>query len=195
MLLALNGSYGFQRGGEVSDKEAFWLGHHMERFVNHTRKHGELLEFPLAVEVYTTFFRQGNPADWQLDQLKQALVLFGRGTERWRRVGGRRTEGRWAEGRRAGGPESRRAGGSEGRKDGGSEGRKDGGPEGRKDGGPVGRTTGRATSPSSRCALRRPWGSAFGDGFAPSRPGFFSGERASEGLKRRCCGPVFCGWQ
>lgn len=29
-------------GAEVSDKEAYWLGHHMERFVNHTRKHGEL---------------------------------------------------------------------------------------------------------------------------------------------------------
>jgi hypothetical protein len=32
-------------GAEVSDKEAFWLGHHMERFVNHTRKHGELREY------------------------------------------------------------------------------------------------------------------------------------------------------
>ena len=29
-------------GAEVSDKDAFWLGHHMERFVNHTRKHGEI---------------------------------------------------------------------------------------------------------------------------------------------------------
>jgi hypothetical protein len=110
-------------GAEVSDKEAFWLGHHMERFVNHTRKHGELLEFPLAVEVYTTFFRQGNPADWQLDQLKQALVLFGRGTERWRWVGGRRAEGRWV-GEPEGG--SRRVGGRK--------------PEGRR---PEGRTTGR----------------------------------------------------
>jgi len=73
-------------GAEVSDKEAFWLGHHMERFVNHTRKHGELLEFPVAVEAYLTFFMQSTPADWQVDQLKQALVLFGRGTERWRWV-------------------------------------------------------------------------------------------------------------
>jgi integron integrase len=73
-------------GAEVSDKEAFWLGHHMERFVNHTRKHGELLEFPVAVEAYLSFFMQSKPADWQLDQLKQALVLFGRGTERWRWV-------------------------------------------------------------------------------------------------------------
>jgi integron integrase len=71
-------------GAEVSDKEAFWLGHHMERFVNHTRKHGELLDFPVAVEAYIAFFMQSKPADWQLDQLKQALVLFGRGTERWR---------------------------------------------------------------------------------------------------------------
>jgi integron integrase len=73
-------------GAEVSDKEAFWLGLHMERFVNHTRKHGELLEFPVAVEVYLSFFMQSKPADWQVDQLKQALVLLGRGTERWRWV-------------------------------------------------------------------------------------------------------------
>jgi integron integrase len=73
-------------GAEVPDKEAHWLGYHMERFVNHTRKHGELLEFPVAVEAYLSFFMQGNPKDWQVDQLKQALVLFGRGTERWRWV-------------------------------------------------------------------------------------------------------------
>ena len=84
-------------GAEVSDKEAFWLGHHMERFVNHTRKHGELLEFPVAVEAYLTFFMQSKPADWQVDQLKQALVLFGRGTERWRwvRVGEKDPAGSW----------------------------------------------------------------------------------------------------
>lgn len=73
-------------GAVLPDKEAFWLGLHMERFVSHTRKHGELLEFPLAVECYVTFIKQGNPPTWQLDQVKQALVLFGRGTERWRWV-------------------------------------------------------------------------------------------------------------
>lgn len=73
-------------GAVVSDKEAFWLGYHMERFVNHTRLHGELLDFPVAVEAYLAFFMQSNPADWQVDQVKQALVLFGRGTERWRWV-------------------------------------------------------------------------------------------------------------
>ena len=65
-------------GAELSDKDAFWLGHHMERFVNHTRKCGELLDFPVAVESYLAFLRQGNPPEWQLDQVKQALVLFGR---------------------------------------------------------------------------------------------------------------------
>ena len=40
-------------GATVSDKEAFWLGHHMERFVNHARKRGELLEACRAVEVET----------------------------------------------------------------------------------------------------------------------------------------------
>ena len=73
-------------GVELPDKEAFWLGYHMERFVNHTRKHGELLEFPVAVESYVAFFSQASPPNWQLAQLKQALVLFGRGTERWRWV-------------------------------------------------------------------------------------------------------------
>ena len=29
-------------GAELPDKEAFWQGYHMKRFVNHTRKHGEL---------------------------------------------------------------------------------------------------------------------------------------------------------
>ena len=83
-------------GAEVSDKEAFWLGYHMERFVNHTRLHGELLDYPVAVEAYLAFFMQSNPAEWQVDQVKQALVLFGRGTERWRWVkaadGGQKTD-------------------------------------------------------------------------------------------------------
>jgi len=73
-------------GVELPDKEAFWLGYHMERFVNHTRKHGELLDLPVAVEAYLVFFMQGSPAGWQVDQLKQALTFFGRGTERWRWV-------------------------------------------------------------------------------------------------------------
>ena len=56
-------------GAEISDKEAYWLGHHMERFVNHTRKHGELLEFAVAVEAYLVFFMQTKPADWQVAPL------------------------------------------------------------------------------------------------------------------------------
>ena len=93
-------------GAEVSDKEAFWLGHHMERFVNYTRLHGELLDFAVAVESYVTFFKQGNPKEWQLDQLKQALVLFGRGTERWRwvRVGEKDPAGAESVGSAAGAP-------------------------------------------------------------------------------------------
>jgi hypothetical protein len=31
-------------GGGVPDKEAYWLGFHMKRFVNHTRKFGEHLD-------------------------------------------------------------------------------------------------------------------------------------------------------
>ena len=73
-------------GVDLPDKEAFWMGFHMERFVNHTRKRGELLELPLAAETYITFFKQTKPSDWQLGQLKQALQFFARGTERWRWV-------------------------------------------------------------------------------------------------------------
>ena len=71
-------------GVNLPDKESFWLGFHMERFVNHARKHGELLELPVAAEAYLTFFKQTHPSDWQLAQLKQALLFFARGTERWR---------------------------------------------------------------------------------------------------------------
>ena len=73
-------------GVGVPDKEAYWLGFHMERFVNHTRKHGELLDLPTASENYLIFFKTAVPAPepWQVVQVKQALELFARGTEGWR---------------------------------------------------------------------------------------------------------------
>jgi len=37
---------------EPSDKDAYWLGKHMERFVAHARMHGELLDLLLAIEAY-----------------------------------------------------------------------------------------------------------------------------------------------
>jgi len=73
-------------GVGVPDKEAYWLGFHMERFVMHTRKHGELLDLPTASENYLIYFKNAVPApqDWQVIQVKQAIALFARGTEGWR---------------------------------------------------------------------------------------------------------------
>ena len=75
-------------GVHPSDTEAFWLGVHMEQFVAHARKHGELLDVRAAAEAYVAFVRAGTNywPDWRLDQLKQALTLFIRGTEGWRWV-------------------------------------------------------------------------------------------------------------
>ena len=70
-------------GTTVTDSAAYWMGLHMERFVNHARFHCELLDLPVCVEAYLSFVRQGNPTDWQIGQIKQALQLFARGTERW----------------------------------------------------------------------------------------------------------------
>lgn len=55
----------------------------MIRFVNYARIHCELLDLPVSVEAYLSFVNQGNPTDWQVDQVKMALLLFSRGTERW----------------------------------------------------------------------------------------------------------------
>ena len=73
-------------GAQISDRDAYWLGLHMIRFVNYARIHCELLDLPVSVEAYLSFVRQGNPTDWQVDQVKMALQLFARGTERWQWV-------------------------------------------------------------------------------------------------------------
>ena len=70
-------------GAKFSDKDAYWLGLHMERFVQYARCHCELLDLPVAVESYLTFVKKSKIEEWQLSQTKQALQLFARGTERW----------------------------------------------------------------------------------------------------------------
>lgn len=70
-------------GIAVADSSAYWMGIHMERFVNHTRIHCELLDLPVCIESYLAFTRQGGSTDWQIGQIKQALQLFARGTEKW----------------------------------------------------------------------------------------------------------------
>lgn len=75
-------------GVHPSDTEAFWLGIHMEQFVSHTRKHGELLDAQVAAEAYVAFVKTGKDywPDWRIDQLKQALTFLLRGIEGWRWV-------------------------------------------------------------------------------------------------------------
>lgn len=75
-------------GVKPSDTDAFWLGVHMEQFVSHTRKQGELLDIRAAADAYLAFVKTGKDywPDWRLDQLKQALTLFIRGIEGWRWV-------------------------------------------------------------------------------------------------------------
>ena len=70
-------------GTKFADKDAYWLGLHMERFVHYARTHCELLDLPVAIESYLVFTKQGKIAEWQFSQTKQALQLFARGTERW----------------------------------------------------------------------------------------------------------------
>ena len=70
-------------GAEVPEKEAYWLGVHMERFVKHAREHGELLEAAVCAEAYLAYCRAGGAPDWQIAQIEQALILFRRGIERW----------------------------------------------------------------------------------------------------------------
>jgi integron integrase len=75
-------------GVKPADEEAFWLGVHMEQFVAHTRKHGELLDLPDAVEAYLAHVAT-HPQQWparRVAQLRQALTFFRRGIEAWRWV-------------------------------------------------------------------------------------------------------------
>ena len=73
-------------GVEIPDKEAYWLGLHMERFVKYTRTNCELLDLPVCSESYRASVVRGGAPDWQLAQIDQALALFARGTERWQWV-------------------------------------------------------------------------------------------------------------
>lgn len=75
-------------GVTVPDREAYWLGFHMERFVRHTRSHSELLDLPTAAEVYFAFVQNSTPppSSLHVNQMKQAVQLFARAVEGWRWV-------------------------------------------------------------------------------------------------------------
>ena len=72
-------------GVNPSDKEAYWLGWHMEKFVKYARQHCELLDLPVAISAYLASRRVEVPPPeaWHLAQAEQALTFFGRGTEHW----------------------------------------------------------------------------------------------------------------
>jgi integron integrase len=73
-------------GVEVTDKDAYWLGFHMERFLEYCRKHGAFLDLATAVAAYKVFIQQGEPRmpEWRFKQATEALQLFARGIEGWR---------------------------------------------------------------------------------------------------------------
>lgn len=75
-------------GAKPSDAEAVWLGAHMERFVRFARAKCELMELGAAVEAYLAALqaREMPVAALHLAQVRQALVLFSRGIERWQWV-------------------------------------------------------------------------------------------------------------
>jgi hypothetical protein len=58
-------------GVEVTDKDAYWLGFHMERFLAYCQKHGAFLDLATAVAAYKVFIQQMEPR-LQGRQLKQA---------------------------------------------------------------------------------------------------------------------------
>ena len=75
-------------GVAPSDREAYWLGFHMERFVKYVRQRCELLDLPTATEAYMAYVGTSpSPHDqFYRAQLRQALTLFCRGVEHWQWV-------------------------------------------------------------------------------------------------------------
>lgn len=75
-------------GVTAPDREAYWLGVHMERFVSYTRSHGELLDLPTATEAYLVYVQNSTPSPsiLRLSQIQQAVQVFARAVEAWRWV-------------------------------------------------------------------------------------------------------------
>jgi integron integrase len=74
-------------GVKIPNREAYWIGYHMERFVSFARRQCELLDLPVASQAYIAYVSsiQNTPhAEFYLGQVRQALTLFARGTEGWR---------------------------------------------------------------------------------------------------------------
>jgi hypothetical protein len=70
-------------GVNPSEKEAYWLGWHMEKSVKHARMHCELLDLPVAINAYLASRRVEVPPPeaWHLAQAKQAVDPMGSGRE------------------------------------------------------------------------------------------------------------------
>ena len=49
-------------GVRVPDKEAYWLGFHMERFLAYCRKQGGLLDLATSAAAYKVFLQQQEPS-------------------------------------------------------------------------------------------------------------------------------------
>ena len=77
-------------GVTPSDKDAYWLGKHVERFVDHARMHSELLDLGLAIEAYLASRRVvvPAPAEWYMAQARKPVsdrFYMGMGAETGRR--------------------------------------------------------------------------------------------------------------
>jgi integron integrase len=72
-------------GLRVSDKDAYWLGFHMERFLAFCRKQASGLDLASAIAAHKRFLEEVEPRlpAWRLDQVSQALQLLARGIDHW----------------------------------------------------------------------------------------------------------------
>lgn len=73
------------QGLKIPDKQAFWLGFHIEQFLAYCRHKGEPLDVASLREAYIVQLHQVEPRipEWRVDQTRQALTIFGRGIEGW----------------------------------------------------------------------------------------------------------------
>ena len=69
----------------LPDKQAFWLGVHMEQFLGYCREKGEPLDISTLAAAYIIQLGQVEPRipEWRINQARQAIGLLARGIEGW----------------------------------------------------------------------------------------------------------------
>lgn len=73
------------QGISISEKEAFWWGVHLARFLTYCRRRGESNDLVASCRAFLEEMRQQvpPPSDFQITQTRQALQVFVRGVENW----------------------------------------------------------------------------------------------------------------